>query len=269
VVFNNTSNPDDPLDRAVRQAYSEQFTVTDTNVADGFVPPRPTAGQLPRYARSPEGETLEGYVLVAYIITADGKAVEPRILKSTDERLNVTATKTLEGWKFVPASHKGTAVPSTAAQEFRFTAPETTGFATTNLVLFQKDAVLKARFGAPGRLAGAVERIQQAVEAQFAETKDPAALNLFFLIQPGGQSKLWITGEGIDTAAQIALRQRLDGLPGLAVTGGPVAFALCGSIAGGATTELPPLPPEWEKAGAKLEDANLTDETLNAIWAAP
>jgi TonB family protein len=269
VVFNNTTDPDDPLDRAVRQAFAEQFTVENTSVTAGFVPPRPKTGSLPRYARSPEGDTLEGYVLLGYVVTAEGRAVEPRVLKSTDERLNATATKSLEGWVFVPPSLKGKPVASTAAQEFHFTTAETAGFETTNVVLFQKDAVLQSRLDGPGRLAAAIEKIQQAVGELFATKTEPATVNLLFLVQPDGSSRLWITGTGLDTAAQLALRKSLAGLPGLAVTKGPVAFAVCGSVAGAATTEFPALPQEWEKAGAKPDEANLTDELLNTIGAEP
>ena len=85
-----------------------------------YAPPKPVAGVLPRTASSKSGDPLSGYVLVAYLITAEGRAAEPRILKTTDERLNGVAIQAMSDWRFVPATLKNVPIPTTAVQEFNF-----------------------------------------------------------------------------------------------------------------------------------------------------
>jgi hypothetical protein len=62
--------------------------------------------------------------LVTYVVSAEGRVVSPVVLKTADERLNATAIKALEEWRFEPGILNGVAIATTAAQEFNFeTAP--------------------------------------------------------------------------------------------------------------------------------------------------
>ena len=123
-VYNHVDGKPSAMDAQVNAAFAPKFTVVDIPDSPDYVQPKPTAGALPRVARTPAGEPLGGYVLIGYVVTTEGRAAEPVVLKSADERLNAVAIKAMEAWRFAPATLKGVAIPTTAAQEFNFeTAP--------------------------------------------------------------------------------------------------------------------------------------------------
>ena len=123
-VYNHVDGKPSAMDAQANAAFAPKFTVVDIPDSTDYVQPTPTAGALPRVARTPGGEPLGGYVLIGYVVTTEGRAAEPVVLKSADERLNAVAIKAMEAWRFAPATLKGVAIPTTAAQEFNFeTAP--------------------------------------------------------------------------------------------------------------------------------------------------
>ena len=75
-------------------------------------------------------------------------------------------------------------------------------------------------------------------------------------------------GTSLDADTQTALRQKLEAIPPVEVKDGPVAFAICGTIAGGPEfQDVPPLPPEWKEAADKLpQPASIPDAVLDAVW---
>jgi TonB family protein len=119
-IYNYVNNESSAIDPLVNAALAPKFTIVDIRDSVDYVQPKATAGRLPRIARMPTGEPLGGYVLVAYVITAEGRVTDAVVLKSADERLNGIATKAIESWRFAPATLKGVAIPTTAAQEFTF-----------------------------------------------------------------------------------------------------------------------------------------------------
>ena len=121
-VYNPTTEEHVDRGRQLAELFSARFTVVDIRNDTDYVPPKPVVGGLPRTAASKTGEPLSGYVLVAYIITPEGRATEPHIMKTTDERLNGVAINAMNDWRFVAANLKNVPIPTTAAQEFNFIA---------------------------------------------------------------------------------------------------------------------------------------------------
>jgi hypothetical protein len=123
-VYNHVNGEATAIDRVVDAAYAPNFNVVHIADSDGFVQPKVIGGNLPRVARTPEGDPLGGYVLIAYVVTADGRVTDPVVLKTDDKRLNGIATQAMEGWRFAPATLKNAAIATLNAQEFNFeTAP--------------------------------------------------------------------------------------------------------------------------------------------------
>lgn len=119
-LYNHISDRVTELDTQVNSALSPKFTLVDVRDADGYTKPEVAAGHLPRLAQTEAGVPLGGYVLVAYVVTVEGKVTDPIVLKSADKRLNAIAIKAMEGWRFEPAKLKDQAVAIAAAQEFFF-----------------------------------------------------------------------------------------------------------------------------------------------------
>ena len=126
-IYNPTTEENADRSRQLAARYSSKFTVVDIRDDTDYVPPKPNAGGLPRTAVSKSGEPLSGYVLVAYIITAEGRAADPHVMKTTNERLNGVAINAMNEWRFVPATLKNVPIPTTAAQEFNFNAGSRSG----------------------------------------------------------------------------------------------------------------------------------------------
>ncbi len=119
-VYNHTTAAGARVDALVHQYYQTNFKVIDIN-GQGFVPVKAAVGTtLPDEARTDAGEKLVGSVLVVYLITDQGRVIYPIVVESTDERLNPTAMRAMEAWRFRPATLNGKAVWSAAAQEFVF-----------------------------------------------------------------------------------------------------------------------------------------------------
>ena len=122
-IYNHVTKEGSPYDQAVRDAYAAKYTVVDLADSPAYAQPKRIAGGLPKVVRTDFGEGLSGYVLVAYVITTDGRAIEPFVLKSTDERLNSTTFKAIENWRFQPAKLHAVPISTIAAQEFTFKKP--------------------------------------------------------------------------------------------------------------------------------------------------
>jgi|GEM_PF-1918193 len=128
-IYNHVNSESTALDVLVKAALAPKFTIVDIRDSTGYVQPKPTAGHLPRTARTQAGEPLGGYVLIAYVVTPEGRVAEPVVLKTADERLNSIATKAMEDWRFSPATLKGVAIATAAVQEFTFeNTPTPTNF---------------------------------------------------------------------------------------------------------------------------------------------
>ncbi len=268
VVYNSAEGGDTPLDRAVKKAYAARYTIRDITAAAGYTPPRPVAGSLPRTAQNEAGEPLEGRVLIAYIISERGEVRDPVVLTSSSPELNRVALGAMKEWRFVPGGRKGVPIATTAAQEFVFQI-EKAGFETTGIVLYQPDEVLQTRLPGTGHLAAYIGKLQEVLTDTFAEHTAPGALEVVTAVRPGESSRVWIMAPSLDPKTRDTLRERLEAVPPAKVNGGPVAFAICGTLAGGPepSTSPAPLPPEWKSAAEKLpRPVRIPDDLLETVW---
>jgi TonB family protein len=120
LVYNHTTVEGAHLDALVHKFYQTNFKIVDIN-GKGYVPAKVSEGTtLPDKSTADNGQGLAGSVLVVYLITDQGRVIYPIIVESTDERLNPTALKAMEAWRFRPATLTGKVVWSAAAQEFIF-----------------------------------------------------------------------------------------------------------------------------------------------------
>jgi len=119
-VFNHVTGDSAETNALLKAALEPDFTIIDIVDEADFAPARPTALALPRVAKSAEGKALGGDVLIGYVVSQNGRAISPRILRSADARLDTLAMQAMADWRFEPATLKGSAVASTAAQAFTF-----------------------------------------------------------------------------------------------------------------------------------------------------
>ncbi len=119
-VYNHTTAEGAHLDALVHKYYQTNFKLVDIN-GQGFAPANVSEGTTsPDKAITDTGEKLAGSVLVVYLITDQGRVIYPIVVESTEARLNPTALRAMEAWRFRPATLNGKPVWSAAAQEFIF-----------------------------------------------------------------------------------------------------------------------------------------------------
>ncbi len=109
------------IDRLTRSAYSSEVTIVDIVDHKNYVSAEPIAGPNPHTALTESGEQLQGTVWVAYVVTAKGQVAKPRVLKTTDKRIDRTALKALKQWRFTPGKLNDVAVATAVATPFHFT----------------------------------------------------------------------------------------------------------------------------------------------------
>jgi len=266
------------LDRAIKGAYGAHYTIVDMDRAKGYSGPRPTAGELPSTAAGPSGEPLAGYVLAAYIVTVEGVVADPVILKATDKRLGDVALEAMRRWRFSPATLNGSAVASTAAQEFTFgPGARSDSFQVDHIAVYQSPEVLLRRLPDSAAFGAYIERLRQVAGHFFAGSTEPEALSIVVEIHPGRRSRVWfLSSKRAGDAPELGpLRTLLEAVEPVDVREGPAAFAIVASVAGGDPRSPagdrqapPPIPREWRDllAEAAAGVPYGTDAFLEAVW---
>jgi TonB family protein len=274
IAYDHITKDGAAVDQMVNTGLQTKYDIQPIHDSPAYVDAKYLAGVAPTTVRAASGEILKGYVLIAYVVTADGKADDPVILKSTDERLNAPALNAMADWRFAPAKLNGMPIATTAAQEFNFAPPKS--FEVANIALYQPNEVLSQRVPEVQKLADYVKAIEAVLGDHFANDTTPEEFDTVVALRPGKKIGVWFvssrrpgTGPELD-----ALRQKIEAIDPLDVQGGPLAFAIVARLAGGdpasppkATHYRPPFPQEWKAAAQAANLGTLSfDDYLNAVW---
>ena len=148
-----------------------------------------------------------------------------------------------------------------------------TGFYFDSTVLYQPDEPLRTRLASAAELAAYMKRIEASCSAFFAAETTPERLDIVVGLKPAKKVRVWFVSSrrsGQDKAL-IALRKKLETVPPCAVHGGPIAFAMRCTIAGGGPAPKekgafqPPMPKEWRDATAG-KPVLIPDGIFERIW---
>jgi TonB family protein len=83
----------------------------------------PVYRQLPIYPADQERIGAEGTVTLSFLVSPDGRAVDPRVVRSTNSAFDQAALKAIRYWQFVPRIRNGRAEHARAEVPIVFTAP--------------------------------------------------------------------------------------------------------------------------------------------------
>lgn len=101
----------DPPDKAPDAVYSMGHDVTA---------PKPIYTPDPKYADKPRKKKIQGTVLLAIVVTADGKVRDVKVTKSLDRDLDQQAVVAVSTWTFEPATKDGRPVAVNLMTEIDF-----------------------------------------------------------------------------------------------------------------------------------------------------
>ena len=111
-------------DRVLRSAYAGKFEIVPIRRSDGFIP-----GRVKGYAidfvvdpRPEREETIPARVVLSWIVTTDGRAIEPRVLESTDKRVAAYLIKSISLRRFTPGRLHGNAVQTLWMDKYVFSS---------------------------------------------------------------------------------------------------------------------------------------------------
>jgi hypothetical protein len=274
-VYNNLDGDRDlALDRVIKEAYGRRYTITDTSGGQGFVGPAATRGDLPTTATDGHGGALAGYVVVIYLITADGRVAEPVVVRSNDQRLSQVALNAMAQWHFQPATLGGTPVASTAAQEFNFGPVDVSfGYQLVTVVTYQSSDTLVHRTPSKPELQAYLHQLADTAHRFLVGEPRAENLDIVVMLRPGKRVHCWfVSSRRPGNSPELApLRALLEAVPSVEVRGGPVALALLGIVAGGAgqrTGTERPLPAEWREVnrGRPNPLPYASDAFMDQVW---
>ncbi len=124
LVYNHVLEAETAMDRLVHQTYDASFQVVDFTDQDHvYIPPRLAEAARPNAPLDNTGKAIKGTVQAFFIVTAEGRVLNPVVITSSDPRLNAAVLESLSGRMYRPARIDGWNVAATAGEEFTFPLP--------------------------------------------------------------------------------------------------------------------------------------------------
>jgi hypothetical protein len=266
------------LDRQIKDAYARSYSIVDVGKADGYTEPEAVGGEMPKAPVNGLGQSIGGYVLVAYIVSAEGLVADPVVLRMTHPDLTRVALDAMLHWRFKPGTLKGAAVATTAAQEFNFGPRDiSNGYEPAHVEIGQpRDVVLKRM--PPSDVAAAyLNRIEEVAHHFFVGDTKPETLHIVIVTRPGLRARVWLVSSirPGDSPELDPLRKLIAAVPPLEAHEGPFILAVTGRIAGGDSREPVddrdtrfPIPEDWRALVKGLKDPPpfSSDAFLDLLW---
>jgi hypothetical protein len=113
VVYNDVRAGVAAIDRDARKAYAGRFRIIEVTQRDGFTPGRMKApADMFVDPRSMREKKAPGKIVFLFVVTADGRAIEPRVLQSSHPRASDYMISSTLARRFAPARLRGVAVAS-------------------------------------------------------------------------------------------------------------------------------------------------------------
>jgi hypothetical protein len=145
-----------------------------------------------------------------------------------------------------------------------------TGFNLESTVLYQPHEPLRERLGSADEFAAYIKLLNAACAEFFAADKTSERLDIVVGLKPEKKVKIWFVSSRRTSQDKslVDLRKKLEAIPPCAVHGGPIAFALRCTIAGGGSAKAEseiPMPKEWRDA-ANGKNVLLPDGIFERIW---
>ena len=124
LVYNDVTEGSGASDRDAKGPYAGKFRFIDVKQKEGFSPARLkgsfTSTIRFRDPRSMRDTATRGKIVYVFIVTPDGRVLDPRILRSTDERVSKYIIERISNERYFPARFHGSPVFSLCRAEWAF-----------------------------------------------------------------------------------------------------------------------------------------------------
>lgn len=115
IVYNYVSGKAELAEKdSLKKTYAAKFQIVEVNDRRSFSLAKWTEYAAPEW----DGKPAYGTIAVFAILTADGRVIEPFVVRSSNARLNEPVLKMLKQWRGKPSRWNGSPVASVMFQEF-------------------------------------------------------------------------------------------------------------------------------------------------------
>lgn len=120
IVYNYVVKEADPADQAIRNIYGSKYEIVEVRKGGGYVGARLTRGDFPNPVYDKDNEEVAGAVRVLFVITADGRVVDPYIVGQANPLLVSRVLEAIKGYRAAPARVNGKPVAAVEGFKFQF-----------------------------------------------------------------------------------------------------------------------------------------------------
>jgi hypothetical protein len=119
-VYNLIVKAAEPVDRLIRERYGGKYDVVEMGKDRTYVEPKLTKERFPNPVFNDENMEVAGSVHVCFVVTADGRLVDPFILRSASPLLERPVLEILKEFRAIPARLNGAPIAVVEVLKFTF-----------------------------------------------------------------------------------------------------------------------------------------------------
>jgi hypothetical protein len=119
VLYNLIVKEADPIDQTIRERYGGKYDIVEVRNQFTYVSPKLTKTRFPNPVYDKNNEEVSGSVRVCFVVTADGRLVDPFILGPANRLLEGPVLEVLKQFRAIPARVNG--APAAVVDVLKFT----------------------------------------------------------------------------------------------------------------------------------------------------
>jgi len=122
-VYNLIVKAAEPVDQLIRERYGRKYDVVEIGKDGAYVEPKLTKYRFPNPVFDDMNREVSGSVRVCFVVTADGRLVDPFILRSASPLLEGPVLEVLKEFRAIPARLASAPIAVVEVLKFTFGPP--------------------------------------------------------------------------------------------------------------------------------------------------
>ncbi len=119
VLYNLIVKEADPIDQTIRERYGAKYDIVEVRRQFSYLSPKLTKTRFPNPVYNQNNEEVAGAVRVCFVVTADGRLVDPFIMGTANPLLEGPVLEVLKQFRANPARVNG--APAAVVDVLKFT----------------------------------------------------------------------------------------------------------------------------------------------------
>jgi hypothetical protein len=119
VLYNLIVKEADPIDQTIRERYGAKYDIVEVRRQFSYVSPKLTKTRFPNPVYDKDNKEVSGSVRVCFVVTADGRLVDPFTLGQANPLLEGPVLEVLKQFRAIPARVNG--APAAVVDTLKFT----------------------------------------------------------------------------------------------------------------------------------------------------